>query len=112
MSDFMNTGTSGSLTTKLWRGERMCLIGMDVANPEPDFVGFSIEVKGPGDAQYRALKNRLNFDYTASPTGVDGYRNYDSTSAPFQKFRWIHFPWDPQDGIYLYRVTKLHMDGT
>ncbi|GLS20074.1 hypothetical protein GCM10007874_30910 [Labrys miyagiensis] len=111
MDDFMNAAQSGNLSVKLWRGERMCLIGMDVANPEPDFVGFSIEVKAPGDAQYQALKNRLNFDYTASPTGVDGYRNYDSTSAPFQKFRWIHFPRDPQDGIYLYRVTKLHMDG-
>jgi hypothetical protein len=26
---------------------------------------------------------------------VDGYRNYPSTEAPFQKFRWIHFPYNP-----------------
>ena len=48
MNDFTNTVTSKSLTLKLWRGERMCLLGMDVTNPEPDFVGFSIEVRSPG----------------------------------------------------------------
>jgi phosphatidylserine/phosphatidylglycerophosphate/cardiolipin synthase-like enzyme len=110
MDAFMNAAQSGNLSVKLWRGERMCLIGMDVANPEPDFVGLSIEVKGPGASDYAPLKNRLNFDYTAASPGVDGFRNYDSTSAPFQKFRWIHFPANPQEGTYLYRVTKLHMD--
>lgn len=60
---FANTGTNGSLAIKLWRGERMCLIGMDVTDPEDDFVGFAIEVKSPGSADYVTLKNRLNFDY-------------------------------------------------
>jgi hypothetical protein len=40
MNDYTNSVAQGSLTLKLWRGERMCLIGMDVANPEDDFVGF------------------------------------------------------------------------
>jgi len=40
---------------------------------------------------------------------VTGYRNFDSTEAPFQKFRWIHFPYEPKGGDYTYRVTKRHM---
>jgi hypothetical protein len=50
MSDFTNAKETNGLSVKLWRGERMCLIGMDVDEPEPDFVGFSIEVKSPGSA--------------------------------------------------------------
>src|ERR1700722_4412616 len=103
-------------TVKVWRGERMVLIGMDVDNIEADFVGFSIEFPSPGSAQFFPLRNRLTFDYSEAPEAktVDGYRNFDSTQAPFQKFRWIHFPYNPKDGIYQYRVTKQHMhdDGT
>ena len=112
---FENVGTRNSLSVKLWRGERMCLVGMDVSSPEPDFVGFSIEVKEPGAAAYAPLKNRLNFAYgEPAETAVNGFRNFDSTLAPFQKFRWLHFPHNPQGGDYLYRVTKQHMrpDGT
>jgi hypothetical protein len=106
-----NTGKSGSLAVKLWRGERMCLVGMDVTDPEDDFVGFAIEVKSPGSGDYVPLRNRLNFAYAqADSPGVNGFRNYLSTAAPFQKFRWIHFPYDPRDGQYRYRVTKMHMD--
>ena len=113
---FFNTAQSGALTVKLWRGERMCLIGMDVASPpSPDFVGCSIEVKCPGATDYTPLRNRLNFSYDV-PAGeaVDGFRNFDSTVAPFQKFRWLHFPGQPLPGDYRYRVTMLHMaaDGT
>lgn len=110
MPNFTNTAQSGSLSVKLWRGERMCLVGMDVANPEDDFVGFSIEVKGPGEAGYTPLPNRLNFDYPPGGPGVNGFRNYSSLEAPFQKFRWIHFPPDPKQGDYRYRVTKRHMN--
>jgi hypothetical protein len=56
-SDFMNSGTAGNLT-ELWRGERMCLIGIDVDQSERDFVGFSIEVKSPGHANFAPLRNR------------------------------------------------------
>jgi hypothetical protein len=113
MPTFANTAKTNSLSVKLWRGERMCLIGMDVEAPEDDFVGFAVEVKSPGAADYVALRNRLNFDYTDAATkGVDGFRNYLSISAPFQKFRWIHFPYQPTDGDYLYRVTKIHMNST
>jgi hypothetical protein len=89
----------------------MALIGMDVANPEDDFVGFSIEVQSPGSNQFLPLRNRLNFDYgkKAAAKAVNGFRNFPSTDAPFQKFRWVHFPYNPQGGEYTYRVTKKHM---
>jgi len=115
MSDFTNSKTSDGLSVKLWRGERMALIGMDVDDPEADFVGFSIEVQSPGSNQFIPLRNRLNFSYDQPATkAVDGYRNFLSTEAPFQKFRWIHFPYNPTGGDYTYRVTKKHMknDGT
>ncbi len=116
MGEFTNTKTVGGFTVKLWRGERMALIGMDVDNPEPDLVGFAIEVQSPGSPQFLPLRNRLSFSYDGTPAAeaVTGYRNYPSTEAPFQKFRWIHFPYDPKGGQYSYRVTKKHMqaDGT
>jgi hypothetical protein len=99
MDDFINVAEqSDGMRVKLWRGERMCLIGMDVPEPEADFVGFSIEVSHRGEQRFVPLRNRLHFAYTQPPeNAVTGYRNYDSTEAPFQKFRWIHFPHDPKD---------------
>ncbi len=110
MGDFTNAKQSSGLSVKLWRGERMCLVGMDVDQPEPDFVGFSIEVKSPGSAGFEPLRNRLAFSYDRPiQSAVDGYRNYSSLEAPFQKFRWVHFPYEPKGGTYTYRVTKQHM---
>jgi len=110
MSDFTNAKQTNGLSVKLWRGERMCLVGMDVDEPEPDLVGFSIEVKSPGSADFEPLRNRLAFSYDKPvDQAVDGYRNYSSLEAPFQKFRWVHFPHDPKGGTYSYRITKQHM---
>jgi len=114
MNDYTNSVTAGSLTLKLWRGERMCLLGMDVATPEDDFVGFSIEVKRPGSSSFLPLRNRLAFAYPAAGPSAAGAKQFSSLEAPFQTFRWVHFPQSPQPGIYTYRVTKQHMktDGT
>jgi hypothetical protein len=115
MSDFTNSKATDGLSVKLWRGERMVLIVMDVEDPEPDFVRFAIEEQAPGSRTFVPLRNRLNFSYDQPVTqAANGYRNFPSTEAPFQKFRWIQFPFDPQPGEYTYRVTKKHMhpDGT
>jgi hypothetical protein len=110
MADFSNAKEANGLTVKLWRGERMCLVGMDVKDPEPDFVGHSIEVKSPGSPSFQPLRNRLAFSYDKPiEDAVDGFRNFPSLVAPFQKFRWVHFPHEPKDGTYTYRVTKQHM---
>ena len=116
MDEFTKSKSTDGLSVKLWRGERMVLIGMDVDDPEPDFVGFSIEEQSPGSKAFLPLRNRLNFSYGNQTTAkaVNGYRNFPSTDAPFQKFRWIQFPFDPKPGEYTYRITKKHMkpDGT
>jgi PLD-like domain len=110
MNNFENHAVKDGFSMKLWRGERMCLLGFDAAAPEPDFVGFSIERKEPGAAEFTVLPNRLAFSYdTAVETAVTGARLFPTTKAPIQKFRWIDFPPDPQPGMYTYRATKLHM---
>ena len=110
MSDFTCSATKSGFTMKLWRGERMCLIGFDVAAPEPDLVGFMIECKAPDAATFEPLQNRIAFAYDEPvEEAVTGSRKFDSRLAPFQKFRWVHFPFDPQPGIYTYRGTKMHM---
>ena len=110
MGEFEAKDAKSGLTMKLWRGERMCLIGFDVAQPEPDFVGFAIECKEPGQSDFQPLLNRIAFSYDKPPVeAVTGKRIYSSLDAPFQKFRWVHFPQDPKNGDYRYRATKLHM---
>jgi phosphatidylserine/phosphatidylglycerophosphate/cardiolipin synthase-like enzyme len=111
MGPFAVSKTSDGFTCKLWRGERMCLLGFDVSQPEPDLAGFSIECKAPGAQDFAPLLNRIAFSYD-KPSAVNGDRLFDSREAPFQKFRWIHFPWNPQDGTYRYRVSKRHMSNT
>ncbi|OBG50262.1 phospholipase D-like domain-containing protein [Mycobacterium sp. E735] len=110
MGEFENKDSKDGFTAKVWRGERMNLIGFDVVAPEPDLVGFSIEVKGPHATDFTALRNRMTFSYPqGAATEVTGDRNFPSLQAPFQKFRWVHFPAQPVDGTYSYRVTKQHM---
>jgi hypothetical protein len=110
IAGFTNAKQQSGLSVKLWRGERMCLIGMDVDSPEPDFVGFAIEVKSPGSPAFMPLRNRLAFAYDKPASkAVTDLHVYPSIDAPFQKFRWMHFPYDPKIGTYTYRVTKRHM---
>lgn len=110
MSDFEHKKDKDGFTVKLWRGERMCLLGFDVKDPEADFVGFAIECRSPGSGRFFPLRNRLAFAYDAPVhEAVTGYRQFDSTEAPFQKFRWVHFPHEPKAGTYTYRATKMHM---
>jgi len=110
MNDFENHDSRNGFSLKLWRGERMCLLGFDVAAPEPDLVGFAVECREPGDPGFHALRNRLAFSYDApAAAAVTGARKFESTTSPFQKFRWVHFPFEPKPGAYTYRATKMHM---
>lgn len=110
MSEFESLDTRGGFTAKLWRGERMCMLGFDVVEPEDDFVGFAIEFREPGGSAFLPLMNRIAFEYESSAAlEVTGARRYSSLSSPFQKFRWVHFPHQPKDGTYAYRITKMHM---
>ena len=110
MNDFENQDSKAGFSMKLWRGERMCLLGFDVTDPDSDLVGFAIECRSPGATKFDPLLNRLAFSYDQPvAVAVTGARQFPSTDAPFQKFRWVHFPHDPQPGAYTYRATKMHM---
>lgn len=110
MDDFVAVASRPNFTMKLWRGERMCLVAFDVEQAEPDLVGFAIECKPPGAKRFSQLPNRLAFSYDEPVgTAVTGGRWYPSKKAPFQKFRWVHFPFEPRRGLYAYRGTKMHM---
>jgi hypothetical protein len=113
MSDFENRKTMAGFTMKLWRGERMCLVAFDVAQPEPDLVGFAIECRSPDSGgNFLPLMNRITFaEADPGAVAVTGSRIFPSTGSPFQKFRWVHFPWHAdKDGEFLYRVTPMFMD--
>ncbi len=110
MDDFVSSKSKNGFSMKLWRGERMCLLGFDVDQPEPDFVGFAIEFRAPNNKTFEPLCNRIAFSYDQPVAKVvTGARQFSSLEAPFQKFRWIHFPDKPKPGRYTYRATKLHM---
>ena len=108
MSEYTCYATDNGFHFKLWRGERMVLLGFDVDEPEPDFVGFAVKVCPPNSKKYTCLKNRIAFDYTDAK--VTGDRLFDTNVAPLQRFRWIHCPWQPVAGIYHYQATKMHME--
>ncbi len=99
---------------KIHRGEGMCLLAMDwrAEAPPNDFVGFAIEYRPPGSDRFFAVKNRLSFpgSRVLEPKAGDP-RKFESTRAPFQIFRWVHFPFKPdQDGPFLYRITPVFMN--
>jgi phosphatidylserine/phosphatidylglycerophosphate/cardiolipin synthase-like enzyme len=112
MDDFVSSKSKDGFSMKLWRGERMCLLGFDVDQPEPDLVGFAIECKEPKSRTFAPLLNRIAFSYdqplAKAVTGAKK-KEFPSTKQPFQKFRWVHFPHAPKDGTYTYRATKMHM---
>jgi hypothetical protein len=98
-------------TLKAHRGDGMALLGMDwrTGQPPTDFVGFSIESKPPGGSTFFPLNNRLAFP-TPAANATGNPRS--SLFAPIQKFRWVHFPFDPElPGEYSYRVRPAFMDG-
>lgn len=92
-----------------YRGEGNCLLAFDLDDGllTPDFVGFSIEVRYPTGAKWYPLTNRLDFTAEPDPTGK---RKFSSLDAPFQKFRWSHYPSTVGTGQFRYRVTPAFMD--
>lgn len=91
--DFSAFNEVGGFRAKLWRGESTCVLGFDVDEPEPDFVGFAVEFREPGETTFDNLCNRLSFD---APDRVDGLRTFPTLRAPIPTYRWVHFPWKPR----------------
>jgi hypothetical protein len=101
-------------TLKIHRGEGMVLLAMNWKNGQPpaNFVGFSIEYRRPQTTTFWAVKNRLHFPGKAKPLQPGKPpEQYPSTDAPFQTFRWVHFPRIADvEGLFTYRVTPQFMD--
>ncbi len=114
-ADFKVRGTNANAPFNLTvhRGDGMCLLAMDwkADSPPDDFVGFAIEFRPPGGDRYYAVNNRLCFPGREKPPAPDGKAaQYPSTEAPFQTFRWVHFPRDAdKPAPFSYRVTPIFM---
>lgn len=110
---FQATGTNNAapFTLKVHRGDGMALLAMNwrTGKPPRDFVGFAIEFSEPGSDKFWPIRNRIGFPgQRTKPTDP----SIESTRAPIQKFRWVHFPRDPEKpGKFTYRVAAMFMDG-
>ena len=53
-TDFERKESAGGLTFKLYRGEGVALLAFDLEQTQAtdDFVGFAVEVKYPGSANW------------------------------------------------------------
>lgn len=109
-TDHVVYAQKGGTAITLRRGERQCLIGfnLDAAQLSNEFVGFALEYKEPGDQRWKRVYNRLQFSYDGL-SDAQKMQGAPSTVAPFQKYRWVHFPFNPVDGEYRYRVTPMYM---
>ena len=107
----MGGNPSALFTLKVHRGDGMALLGMNwrKGRPPDDFVGFAIEYKEPEGDRFYALKNRICFP---GPDGAVNPNRLSTRLSPIQKFRWIHFPRNPDlPGLFVYRVTPVFMNG-
>ncbi len=73
-----------------------------------NLAGFAVQCTPPnGPAAY--LLNRLSFDTPITAATTPQARQWTpSNLAPFQKFRWKHFPADLEPGAYTYTVTAMY----
>lgn len=109
--DFVSVGTVAEalFTFKLYRGEGMVLMAMNwKGGPPPDnFAGFALDYHRPGVAEFFPIHNLLRFDFQNDLNAA----SISIWQAPFQRFRWIHFPSDVTiPGPYTYRATPMFMD--
>jgi phosphatidylserine/phosphatidylglycerophosphate/cardiolipin synthase-like enzyme len=101
---------SAPFTLKIHRGDGMALLAMDWRKGKPprNFVGFAIEFREPDGDQFWPVMNRIGFPGQRTKPSDP---SIESTKAPFQKFRWVHFPRDAKKpGKFTYRVTPMFMD--
>ncbi|MBA2382985.1 MAG: phospholipase [Chloroflexi bacterium] len=111
--EVLGDNANAAFRLKVHRGDGMALLGMDWRDAEPpaDFVGFAIESQPPNHVNFSALRNRIRF--ATPPSNIGGANVKSSLWAPIQKFRWVHFPYDPElPGEYRYRVRPAFMDAT
>jgi len=113
-TEFQVVGSNSKalFTLKVHRGDGMALLAMNwrQGKPPQNFVGFAIEFREPDGTQFWPVKNRIGFPGQRKKFSDP---HIASTIAPFQYFRWVHFPNDPEKpGKFTYRVTPMFMDST
>lgn len=111
-TEFQVSGANAKalFTLKIHRGDGMALLAMNWRKGKPprDFVGFAIEFKEPGGNKFWAIRNRIGFPGQRKKFSDP---SIESTKAPIQKFRWVHFPRNAEmPGKFTYRVTPMFMD--
>lgn len=109
---FQVTGanTKAPFTLKVHRGDGMALLAMNWRDGKPprDFVGFAIEFREPSGDRFWPIKNRIGFPGQRTKSSDPPI---ESTKAPIQKFRWVHFPRNAEKpGKFTYRVTAMFMN--
>ena len=106
----VGANSKAPFTLKVHRGDGMALARHELAErpASRNFVGFAIEFREPGGNKFWAVRNRIGFPGQrkkfTDPT-------IESTKAPIQKFRWVHFPGNAEKpGKFTYRITPMFMD--
>lgn len=97
------------LSLKAYRGDGGVLLTFDLdQHLTANFAGFAVQCTPPhGPEAY--LLNRLSFDTPVTATTTARQRQWTpSNLAPFQKFRWMHFPTEMEPGAYTYTVTGMY----
>jgi phosphatidylserine/phosphatidylglycerophosphate/cardiolipin synthase-like enzyme len=100
--------SAAPFTLTVHRGDGMALLAMNwrMGKPPPDFVGFGMQYVPPGATKPLNVDNRITFAGTP-----DFGKRQPSLKAPFQKWRWVHFPSEAdQSGPFHYIVTPVFMD--
>jgi hypothetical protein len=108
------SSSRGGLTVTAYRGDGSVLLGFDLdQHLTRDLAGFAIRLTAPGTEPIY-LKNRLSFDKPIRHNSTPEDRQAawtDSDRAPFQRFRWQHFPTDVVPGTYKYEVIAMYFSG-
>lgn len=101
--------TKDGFSVSSYAGDGAVLLAFNIQkNKIANFAGFSIQCTAPNKGPYKSnkywLTNRLNFDKGLTKNVKDDTSKYvTSDQAPFQMFRWVHFP-SAGPGNYTYSV--------
>jgi phosphatidylserine/phosphatidylglycerophosphate/cardiolipin synthase-like enzyme len=111
-TEFHQSASKNGVSITAYRGDGSALLAFDLDQQLATdlFAGFAVQATAP-DGTKEWLMNRLNFTIGlhSGSTTEERQRNWtDSNVAPFQRFRWQHFPAKPQQGTYVYEVTPMY----
>ncbi len=111
-SEFHQSASQNGVSITAYRGDGSALLAFDLDQylVTDLFAGFAVQATAPDGAK-EWLMNRLNFDtgLHSGSTAEERQKNWTySNTAPFQKYRWQHFPAQPQPGTYTYTVSPMY----